>query len=53
LKISIAIFASPARKWSEAIMSNGKAEIFALGLEFPPCLFGRGNVDEQPITHQA
>jgi hypothetical protein len=28
-------------------MSNGKAEVFALGLEFPPCLFGRGNVDEQ------
>jgi hypothetical protein len=34
-------------------MSNGKAEVFALGLEFPPCLFGRGNVDEQPIMHQA
>jgi hypothetical protein len=34
-------------------MSNGEAEVFALGLEFPPCLFGRGNVDEQPITHQA
>jgi hypothetical protein len=34
-------------------MSNDKAEVFALGLEFPPCLFGHGNVDEQPITHQA